>query len=406
MQTRVKFIFFLLVVPFFQPTLFADEVFRYKYPQGTKYRILSEVEEEVLINGRFSHHSKITNKVSTSIVETLSGKSGRIVATFYVTEDFLFNNQHFNQLTETYQSDFVRDSLGVYSDDEDDIMPVVRNAPRFPEHPIKEGESWSAEGFEVHDFSREPFFLHEPFRFPVLIHYTYQGKFEKEGKLYDQIKIKYSIFHTHNPPSPRRIPYPKRIMGFSDQILLWDNEAGRPHFYSEEFHHIVTTSDGNEIEFKGRAQALVLDSKELNAVKLKKELSKELNHEGLKGISIVEKEEGLALIIDNIQFYPDSSKILPGEELKLKKISDILAKYKERDIRITGHTADVGNFEEQEQLSIERATIIAKSFIQQGVRKESQIMIAGKGSREPIASNHTEEGRKKNRRVEILILEN
>lgn len=408
MKGKVKQLFFsfLMVFSFFHLELHAGELFRYKYPLGSQYKILSEIEEEVYFNGQFSHQSKITNKVSTSVVETVGGEKGRISALFYITEDFLFNNQHFNQLTTTHQSDFLRDQYGFYSEDEDDIMPVVRNAPLFPEQPLEEGESWTGQGYEVHDFSGAPFFIDPPFRFPVLINYTYQGKFQKEGKWYDQIKIQYSIFYNYTPPSPKNKIYPKRITGFSNQILLWDNEAGRPHFYSEEFHHVIITNTGEELEYKGTAQAIVLDSEKMDGKKLKKELKKELDRAGLKGIAIVEKEEGIALVFDNIQFYPDSSQILPTEESKLKKIAEILNKYKERDIRVTGHTANVGRKKEQDLLSVERATVIAEYLIDRGVRKKNQIMIEGKGSRDPIASNETEEGRRKNRRVEILILEN
>ena len=150
----------------------------------------------------------------------------------------------------------------------------------------------------------------------------------------------------------------------------------------------------------------MLDSQEMDKKNLKDEISKELEASGLGNVKVVEKAEGLALILDNIQFYPYSSLILPGEEKKLDAIAAILNQYKERDIKITGHTAKAGTVQEQDKLSLERATVIADHFIKTNVRQPVQILIEGKGSREPIASNSNEIGRKKNRRVEILILEN
>jgi outer membrane protein OmpA-like peptidoglycan-associated protein len=58
------------------------------------------------------------------------------------------------------------------------------------------------------------------------------------------------------------------------------------------------------------------------------------------------------------------------------------------------------------QLSQERAGAVAGYFINNNVRNREHIMVRGWGSSKPIADNNTEEGKQKNRRVEITILEN
>ena len=61
------------------------ERFRFKYKEGEKYRLLTEVNEDVYYNGVFSHRANILNKVA---VETLmvKGDSGLLSATFLTSE--------------------------------------------------------------------------------------------------------------------------------------------------------------------------------------------------------------------------------------------------------------------------------------------------------------------------------
>ncbi|MDR2098093.1 MAG: OmpA family protein, partial [Spirochaetaceae bacterium] len=56
--------------------------------------------------------------------------------------------------------------------------------------------------------------------------------------------------------------------------------------------------------------------------------------------------------------------------------------------------------------SQERAAAVAAYLIENGVRTPGHIMVRGYGSENPVADNSTNAGRKKNRRVEIIILEN
>jgi outer membrane protein OmpA-like peptidoglycan-associated protein len=74
---------------------------------------------------------------------------------------------------------------------------------------------------------------------------------------------------------------------------------------------------------------------------------------------------------------------------------------------VGGHTAHSGGTENsRQQLSRERASAVASYLIERGIRTPDRVMSRGYGSQIPVADNGTEAGRKKNRRVEIIILEN
>ena len=105
-----------------------------------------------------------------------------------------------------------------------------------------------------------------------------------------------------------------------------------------------------------------------------------------------------------MQFKPNSSELLPGEENRLNQIAKVLKQAKNSMFLVEGHTASTGNISGEKQLSVERAYTIAEELIKRGISAE-KFIYKGSGSSKPIATNETPEGMAKNRRVEITILE-
>lgn len=113
---------------------------------------------------------------------------------------------------------------------------------------------------------------------------------------------------------------------------------------------------------------------------------------------------GIKLSINNLQFKADSSELLPDEIERLTKIAEILRSVPGAQLLVEGHTADTGNPVGEQNLSEERARAIAEALVQRGVKPE-RFICKGHGGKRPIASNNTPEGKAKNRRVEITILD-
>ena len=80
--------------------------------------------------------------------------------------------------------------------------------------------------------------------------------------------------------------------------------------------------------------------------------------------------------------------------------------YPERDILITGYTALAGTEEGRQRLSEERAAAVGQYLLDLGARSRDHMVYRGMGAKDPIADNSTPEGMRKNRRVEITIMEN
>jgi outer membrane protein OmpA-like peptidoglycan-associated protein len=195
-------------------------------------------------------------------------------------------------------------------------------------------------------------------------------------------------------------------MGSSDQKVYWDRVLGQSVAYKENFRMIFELSNGHIVEYRGTATAEVLEAEPMDREKVAGDISKEIQKMQIPDTSVRVVDEGVTISLENIQFQPDSAVPLPGEIEKLKKIGQILQQYPDRDIVVSGHTAMAGTEAGRKELSLERARMIADYLIQNGIRNPQQVIIRGYGAEKPLADNSTEEGRKKNRRVEITILEN
>ncbi len=95
---------------------------------------------------------------------------------------------------------------------------------------------------------------------------------------------------------------------------------------------------------------------------------------------------------------------MPSEKKKIEKLGEILKEFS-NDLLITGHCAKRGSVSAQQKLSEERAEAVAAYLVELGIRDEYHVFTQGKGAEEPVASNATEAGRVKNRRVEITIMD-
>jgi outer membrane protein OmpA-like peptidoglycan-associated protein len=127
---------------------------------------------------------------------------------------------------------------------------------------------------------------------------------------------------------------------------------------------------------------------------------------GIGDASVRVTDEGITISLENIPFGSDSAVLLPSERAKLDKIGEILRRYPERDILVGGHTALAGAAAGRQQLSLDRASAVSEYLIGKKVRDPSRIVVRGYGAEVPVADNRTEEGMRRNRRVEITILEN
>ena len=102
-----------------------------------------------------------------------------------------------------------------------------------------------------------------------------------------------------------------------------------------------------------------------------------------------------------INFDNNSAVIKPDAKPAVDEIAALLAKDKTLRLSIEGHTDNVGNAATNKTLSTARASSVVKTLVKAGV-DHKRLQSKGFGSEAPVADNRAEEGRAKNRRVELV----
>ena len=103
-----------------------------------------------------------------------------------------------------------------------------------------------------------------------------------------------------------------------------------------------------------------------------------------------------------INFDGDKSEIRPDAEAAIAEIAKLLKQDSSLKVFVVGHTANVGNVETSLKLSQERAEAVAKTLTDKYGIAAARLSSFGAGPYCPVSTNLTEEGRAKNRRVELV----
>jgi chemotaxis protein MotB len=142
---------------------------------------------------------------------------------------------------------------------------------------------------------------------------------------------------------------------------------------------------------------------------LVKTLSKEVERGQLK----VRQYQNMLTVDLAEQIFFDSGRatLKAGGKDVLKKVGEALKGYENKIIRVVGYTDNVpvakslqGTYPTNWELSVARATTVVRFLQDSGVPPERMIA-SGRGEYDPVASNDTPEGRQKNRRIEIMLID-
>ncbi|PKL41196.1 MAG: hypothetical protein CVV44_00735 [Spirochaetae bacterium HGW-Spirochaetae-1] len=120
-------------------------------------------------------------------------------------------------------------------------------------------------------------------------------------------------------------------------------------------------------------------------------------------ILVVVTERGLKMRISNIQFAFDSADLKKQGKKILDRVYVILQKYERYDIIIEGHTDDIGKEEYNLGLSERRAKSVMDYLVSNGTSK-GRLQFVGMGETVPLYPNKNDENRRRNRRVEFLLI--
>jgi outer membrane protein OmpA-like peptidoglycan-associated protein len=118
----------------------------------------------------------------------------------------------------------------------------------------------------------------------------------------------------------------------------------------------------------------------------------------------IDGKEYVQIDVKNVNFRSGSSKLDTYELTRLKPVLDALQNYPRTRVHVEGHTDSVGEKQFNQRLSENRAKNVSFYLMDNGISRD-RIIIYGYGEERPIASNHSEQHRRMNRRVTFLISE-
>ena len=125
----------------------------------------------------------------------------------------------------------------------------------------------------------------------------------------------------------------------------------------------------------------------------------------------VEIRNGLMLVKlpDNILFDPGKTDLKPAGQEAIKQVTQILAGIEGRKFQVTGHTDNIpiksAKFKSNWELSTQRAVEVVKYMMNAGMDPK-RLSAAGYADTLPIADNASDDGRRQNRRIEIVVVPN
>ncbi len=151
--------------------------------------------------------------------------------------------------------------------------------------------------------------------------------------------------------------------------------------------------------YKGRVEEIEMANK-----KAQDRYEKVQNMFSLAEAEVYRQGHNVLLTTYGFDFLPGESEIKSDNFDLLNKIVEAINTFESPYVIVMGHTDSTGNEESNKALSIKRAETVASFLKKVGKMSTERVTHEGYGESRPVATNDTKEGRAKNRRIEILII--
>jgi outer membrane protein OmpA-like peptidoglycan-associated protein len=394
----------LFVIMFISTGLaaYSQEIFRFNFKVGQRFLIEGSVKEDLYKNDILVKSVEMKN-IGDIRVSRMAGEKALHEGFFdYYTSEGIAGDF---VLQERYPTVYYRDIYGAYEIDDGYFMPVVRGVPTFPKTPLNVGDQWKSQAYEAHDF-RRVYGIEKPVLLPASVAYQYLGNSVIDGEKVAHLSINYVINYTlkYHYGTSSDVPLPYRIIGYFNQLYLWRLEKGLPHSYKENFDYVMILSSGDTIEYVGSSTGTLkvqegAADQDVIIENIQNRLKK-----AIPSVEVTGSDQGIIINVGEILFKFDSDELTENASRDLDNIVEVLRDFTDRKIRVIGHTDSTGPEDYNLSLSLRRARRTAKELRDRLPESEKRITYIGMGESKPIANNETEDGRRKNRRVEIIIL--
>lgn len=353
-------------------------------------------------NGKYTG---LTSREVSSFIIPVTSKNGFLYeGNFFIQQKTQRALQEVGQgIDDSIPSVFKISSDGNFTMIEDYGYPSFRSFPTFPKDKVKPGDSWNGQAVRAVD----PLDKGIPTRIPFYVQYTYlRDELYNDDEVY-LIGAKWATRYGSGSGSSY-IDFNgdkslSQAQGTHNATIYVSKDTGNMLVMRDSVDETFIYSDGNKVQFKGTIALFteyppsIEESKKSDLIDYTRQIAEE------NVIEIEETAAGIRLALRNLLFKPNSAELENGEAVRLDQIARVLKKTDAR-LLVEGHTARVGDEGDEQELSEERARAVAQALSQRGI-KLGRFICKGWGGRKPIDTNETAEGRARNRRVEITILD-
>lgn len=300
------------------------------------------------------------------------------------------------------------DSLFVSADD----YPSLQSIPSLPTRSLSQGDSWSSTAWVTIEPRRGDAVL----RLPVTVAYRYGGLQTWNNAPAHRIDAEFATRYPLPPSDDEDAPIVRytgpitQVTGRHELTILLPvferplQGGSQVAFIRDEVREHYRFSDRDDLLVQGHVLLFLSGLAVETQQQIASSVEEEMRSAGVEDVAVDRTPTGVRLTVQALRFLPDQAVLLPEERQRLDSVAGALLRLEGQRFLVVGHTADVGTEESQIELSRERARVIAAELAARDVSPD-RLDIEGRGGSEPVATNATEPGRAKNRRVEIYIVE-
>lgn len=382
-----------------------DKVLRWQFAEGDILE-LKKFSDQIVKTGASSVKRSVFHRVLLEARTPDPARGFPLEGTFLT---LIKSGETKNVYTEAerYTASFILEPTGRFVTDADQYMPNIRSVPSFSETRdpsqkdeagMEPGTTWEKPGTEVMRFDK---LVTVPFN----VRYEYRGienvKSEEGEKSCHKFISNYELNYGDNSES---LP---RVFGYVTAVWFWDAALGIPYYAQEDYNVIIVNEQGlaNEFKIKSRSYYRKFRARDDAAkVALAGKVRDDLVSDNPQ-LDVRVTDHGVAIALPDVFFGTDSAKLSSDAKKVIERIGRTLRKMPNRHIRVRGHTDNTGDDNYNQQLSEKRAEAVADYLIDQAELNPDTVSYEGRGARDPVADNSLAEGRARNRRVEIILLD-
>jgi len=210
----------------------------------------------------------------------------------------------------------------------------------------------------------------------------------------------------------------QQVRNLREQREALDNERKSLELQKATLEHDKQALEGEQAELRRQNEALEAQRSQLLSAGQQSQaqydaLVSNLSEQVKKGQLQVRRYKDMLTVDVAEQLFFDSGRAALKESGKkvLKEVADAMRGYEDKAIRVVGHTDNVpiakasrNVFASNWELSAARATTVVRFLQDAGIAPE-RLVASGRAQYAPVAPNDTAEGRQKNRRIEITLID-